>query len=183
MAIGVVDKNEFEEEMRALRIKQELEDKVTEECRSLVRGRGNKPAVPMALRAVIAGEATEGAPSKELQNAFGVSASSVSAYANGATSTSSYNTPRSEISGAISAANENIGRIATHKLLRALDAITDNKVADLSPLKAADLASKMSNVIKNTRPDEIRDGGVKIVVFQPRIKEEDEFEVIEVLDE
>jgi hypothetical protein len=192
MAIGVVASESFAAEMAALGITRDLENKVNAACDALVedrrmitRGRGARPEVPMGLRALIAEEKTLGASSKELQDVFGISASSVSAYGAGATSTASYDTKQPELVESIDAANTRIGRIATHKLLRALDAITDGKVADLSPLKAADLASKMSAVIRNTRADdsEKASSGVKIVVFQPRVKEEDEYQVINILDE
>ncbi len=185
MAIGVVTHSDFEQEMLSLGIGRDLENKVNEEVRLLVHGRGNKAATPVGIQILVAEEKALGAPSKELEEAFDVSASSVSAYGNGATSTASYDTPKPELVNAINATNDKIAVVATRKLMRALDAITDNKVDDLGPLKAADLASKMSNVIKNTRvdADDRKDSGVKIIVFQPRIKEEDEYQTIQVIED
>lgn len=162
----------------------EIVDVVNEEIRLLVHGRGSKPETPAIVRELIAAEATAGASSKVLQGAFNVSGSSVSAYKNGAKSTASYHDKDPGLVDAIDKTNESIARIATGKIMRALGAITDSKVDELSPLKAADLAQKMSNVVKNMKPDEVsKDSGVKIVVFQPRVKEEDEFEIVQVLEE
>ena len=184
MAIGVVTGDAFEREMRALNIVPDIEHQVNEEVRALVRGRGNKPEVPMEMRALIATEKQAGASSKELQDEFGVSASSVSAYANGATSTATYNDPEKAITDALEAsANVVIGK-AQKKLLSALDAISESKLLDAKPNVASAVARDMSNIVKNMKPEAgLTINNNKIVVFKPRTREEDEFETIHVIEE
>src|SRR4249920_401404 len=56
--------------------------------------------VPQSLRKLIAEEAILGTPSNDLQKSFGVSASSVAAYKNGATSCATYNSPNRDLAEA-----------------------------------------------------------------------------------
>jgi hypothetical protein len=184
MAIGVVSAESFDREMRDLGIVPDLEHHVNEEVRALVRGRGNKPEVPMAIRALVATEKLAGAPAELLADEFNISESSVSAYGNGATSTSSYDKKEPEIVAALDKAEERIIGRAQHKLLAALDSISEVKLKESKPNIASAVARDMSNIVRNMKPEAaVNVQNNRIVVFRPRLREEDEFESIQVIDE
>lgn len=185
MSIGVVNDEIFNREMAALGITQSIEQITNESVRNIVRGRRNKKETPEAIRALVATEKQAGAPSAELEKAFNVSKSSVSAYGNGATSTATYNKPDPAITDALTTAGNHIVGIAHNKLISALEAITDEKVTNLSANKAAMLARDMSSVVRNIKPPEqpVNINNNQVVIFRPRMKEEDDFEVIEVVGE
>src|SRR5215510_1658905 len=94
MAMGIVSNKDFDSELSSLQTPKPVE-KIVKQVEVIdvpAKGRGNNLEVPDALRKVI-GEtsAIHGrAEAVELASNFGISPSSVSAYANGSTSTSSY---------------------------------------------------------------------------------------------
>ena len=86
-----------------------------------------------------------------LANNFGVSPSSVSAYAKGATSTASYNSPSQSLISHINKSRDRAIKRASRTLNSALSAITQEKLDDAD---AKDLASigKTAVIIKNLEP-------------------------------
>lgn len=144
--------------------------------------------VPDSLRKIIGEEALLNGRQAALDLAkdFGVSASSVSAYAKGATSTASYNEPSKSIISHINKTRERAIKRASKTLNAALGAITQEKLdyADASDLSG--IAKDMSVIIKNLEPKQVDesdgDGKVKqpFVIYAPTFRDERSFEVIQV---
>ena len=176
----MVSDQEFESEIDSLnavvnRPKFEVLTKV------IARGRGNVKEIDGSIRALVAQEAILGTPSKVIQEEFGVSASSVSAYKNDKTSTSS-----DKIDENLARSNSDTRDIikgkAFNKLISAIEAIDENKLAESSPKTAAQVAQQMSSVIKNISPDS--DAGKsqigQVIIYRPRMKEEEDYDIIDV---
>lgn len=144
--------------------------------------------VPDSLRKIIGETAVIDGRQAALQVArdFGVSPSSVSAYAKGATSTTSYNQPKSDIISHINKSRQRAIKKASKTLNQALGAITQDKLdyADASDLSG--IAKDMSVIIKNLEPASNHGtelDGVKtpqFVIYAPQFKTEQSFEVITV---
>jgi predicted transcriptional regulator len=136
--------------------------------------------IPSALRQVIAEEATNGASVEELTKAFGVSASSVSAYKNGATSTTSYHQKNEKLESVIDRTRDKIHRRASSKLLKALTEITDEKLKDARATDLSSIAANMSRVIEKTSPKEDSKIQNNIIFVSPTQIHADNYEVIDV---
>lgn len=153
------------------------------------RGRGeSNTQVPHALRMVI-GEtaAIEGrSDALDLADRFGISPSSVSAYKEGAHSTSSINTPNVDTKKHINAARLRVTKRATHKLNLALSHITEDKLAEAKVGEIASVAKAMAGVIKDMSPGDEGNknkSNVPFVVFAPIIKNELSYEVVHAKDD
>ena len=155
-----------------------------------IPARGRKEGdvnVPESLRKVIAEEALLNgrASAVDLAKGFGISASSVSAYSNGATSTTSYNSPNKSLISHINKSRERAVKRASKTLNSALAAITQDKLdyADASDLSG--IAKDMSVIIKNLEPRSESDDSnspktPQFVIFAPSFRKEESFEVIDV---
>jgi len=115
---------------------------------------------------------------------FGISRSSVSAYANGATSTKSYNTPASSIISHINRSRARATKKAGKVLSQALAAITQEKLDYTDARDLSGIAKDMSVIIKNLEPPtQVESSGEKtpqFVIYAPSFKDERSFEVITV---
>lgn len=150
--------------------------------------RGRKPGdnnVPDSLRKLIAETALMDGREAALQLAkdFGISASSVSAYTNGATSTTTYNEPKSSIVQHVNIIKERAIKRASRTLNGALKAISQDKLDNTDAKDLAGIARDMTVVIKNLSPDSSSEGsdGTKtpqFVVFAPQFRDERSFESI-----
>lgn len=179
MAIGIVSDDELEREL-ANSGPAPVGVVVT-----LKRGRGeDKTNTPPAVRKIIGEESvTHGhAAGVELGKALGVSESSVSAYQKGSTSTALMDRPDPELLEHITEVQRKVAKSARHKLALAIDAITEDKLAESSPRIAAGVAKDMSVVVKNMEPstEGERGNSTKFVFFVPNMRKEDQFEVIDV---
>jgi hypothetical protein len=185
MAMGIVHKDDFEKEMQRLGIvvnEKEIEQYETE-LKEIERGRGDKKETPESIREFIAAEAICGADINTLRDEMGISKSSISAYKNGATSTATYHKPDESLAKANMEVRDKITGKAQAKLINALDAI-DIIGEKLKPREAADIAMKMSSVVKNLQPDasNMFVNQNKVVIFKPRMREEDDYEVLQVME-
>lgn len=201
MPIGIVSDEEFEaqllnkasEDNNLLnkRVKVIINDDVvinnelTEESIELPsKGRNGSKEVPESLRKLIAGEAIVGVSAIELSEVFNVSKSSVSAYKNGATSTSTYNNPDEALKLHNDGVRSSIVGMAQSKLIEAINEITAEKLRDAKVNIAASVARDMSSIVKNISPS--NEGGSnnnnKVIIYKPRMKEEDDYDVIVVSD-
>lgn len=147
------------------------------------RGVGNIE-VPNALRNVIGQTAvTEGrGEALDLAKRFGLSPSAVSAYANGATSTASYEqTPNKPT---INSAKERVAKRARGKLMRALHHITNDKLEVSSAKDLAGIAKDMSAVVKQMEPEQTKSptetNGPTFIFYAPQMKRESDYEVIHI---
>ena len=145
------------------------------------RGKGNKE-VPVEIKKVIAEQSIKGAPSKLLQDLFGVSPASVSAYKNDATSTASYNEPNKELKKSNNNVRDKISGEARGKLLEALEHITSDKLKEANLKTVASVAKDMSYIVKNMEPDYDRGGDIntQFVFYAPPLKQENEYDTINV---
>ena len=174
MAMLIVDDEEFE-----------LEVARSERVTGIVinshkhGGRGDNDNVSPALREVIAEDALSGIPAKEISKAYGVSASSISAYKNGATSTATYHKPQERLASAVDKTRDKIHRRASSKLLRALTEITDDKLKDSKATDLSTIAANMSRVIEKTSPKESNAIQNNIIFVSPTQIHRDNYEVID----
>lgn len=187
MAMGIVSSKDFEKELdnTAPRKKDSDEAKPVATVIDLpTPGRKEGDVnVPNSLRSVIGATAFEDGRQEaiDLGRQFGISPSSVSAYARGATSTSSYdNTPNSPV---INKSKARVTKRAMAKLMGALHNITPEKLANTSAKELASIAKDMSAVVKTMEPEsEKGDNGKQplpqFVVFAPQFRDERSYEVV-----
>ena len=206
MPIGLVSDEDFEREIKSYRqgttipggkIEPSSTDKLGPIPTPVVEGevvdipkRGRKAgttAVPDSLRALIGEESVINGRESALQlaKAVGVSPSSVSAYAVGATSTASYDKPKPSIIDHINKSRQRAIKRASHVLNEALGAITQEKLDYTDADKLSGIAKDMSAIIKNLEPPKSAEGGEsgkspQFVIFAPQFRDERTFETITV---
>ena len=188
MSIGIVSDLDFESELSRISgdIKKpevKIGTVVTPEKPGRKPGDNN---VPESLRKIIGEESVINGRAEALGLAemFGVSASSVSAYANGATSTASYDTPSKSLFAHLNKSRARSVKKAQRVLRESLDALTPEKLEHVKARDLAGIAKDMSAIIKNLEPEVPKDDSEKepqFVVFAPSfIKHEMFGEVIKV---
>lgn len=146
------------------------------------RGKGNVE-VPSALREIIGEEsAINGrASALEIANQFGVSPSSVSAYANGSTSTASYDNQPGLIK--LNDAKLRVAKKARNRLVMALNSLTQEKIDGAKAKDIAGVAKDMAVVIKSMEPEGPKNNGNSgptFIFYSPNIKREEHFDVVHV---
>lgn len=176
MAMMLVSEEAFDKELNK---DVKIESKVVD----INRGRGNKTEVSEEKRKQIASEVIEtNKTQKEIAIEFGVSTASVSAYANGATSTASYNNPDEQLKKHVDETKVNIGNIARGKLLEAINELTPERVRDSKTKDIASIARDMSVIAKNMEPElnNINTYNNQVLVYRPQVKLEEEFDSLTV---
>jgi len=145
--------------------------------------------VPESLRKIIGETAVIDGRQAALKLAsdFNVSPSSVSAYANGATSTKTYDSPSKSIIAHINKSRQRAIKRAQNTLNGALSAISQEKLDNADPKDLASIAKDMTVVIKNLEPEKASptDDGAKapqFVIFAPQFRDERSFETIKVVE-
>ncbi len=147
-------------------------------------GRGNGSAeVPNEVRKII-GEV--GIVNRQdaiaLAASVGISPSSASAYARGASSLATYNEPQPSLKNHVDKVRGRIVKRAKNRLLDALDAITPDKLLNAELKEASSVARDMSVIIKNM--EENVDNGKAVgqqnnfILFRPLVRSEDAYETI-----
>lgn len=116
----------------------------------------------------------------EIAKEFNVSTASVSAYKNGSTSTSSYNRPDEGLNKFVNNIKTEISDNARSRLLMALNEITPDKIKDTKLRDVASIARDMSVVAKNMEPNANVNINNQVVVYRPKLRNEDEYDVITV---
>ena len=198
MAIGVVSDDDFAKELESLsgtpkvvpstRPSDSCDEVIIVEKPSKGRSDGDNN-VPDSLRQIIGEEAVVNGRQAALGLAgmFGISASSVSAYTNGATSTKSYDQPSSSITNHISRSRERAIKRAGRVLGKSLSAITQDKLDYTDAKDLSAIAKDMSVIIKNLEPEKViqSDDGVKsqFVIYAPQFRDERSFDTINVVEE
>lgn len=136
---------------------------------------------PEVLRKVIAGEFLEGGDACDIQEAFKISRSSISAYVNGSTSTTSYNETLPALSNHNKLVKEKIVKKARSLTRQALRHINPDKLAGCNAVQLASVAVQLSKVAIDNEPVNKTETKIeKVVTYRPRIREEDTFEIIDV---
>lgn len=139
--------------------------------------------VPNGLRQIIGEEsAINGRQSAlEIADKFGISPSSVSAYANGSTSTASYNDQPNL--GQINEAKLRVAKKARNRLVMALNSITQEKIDSAKVKDIAGVAKDMSVVIRSMEPESAKKegpNGPTFIFYSPQIRREEVFDVVHV---
>lgn len=139
--------------------------------------------VPDSIRSII-GETSEVNGRQDaiaLAKTFGLSESSVSAYANGASSTATYDNPKPSIVDVITKSKQRIGRKAAKIAIKAVDNIDDVKLSNCSAVELAQVAKSMGSLVSQMSPDESSKSDHRpqiIQFFAPPMKTEQQFETI-----
>ena len=145
------------------------------------RGIGNVE-VPNALRQIIGEESVLHGREAGIQlaGAFGISPSSVSAYDNGSTSTSSYD--KQPNLNHLNGSRTRIAKRAMNKLGLALKNITRDKLEGAKVTELAAVAKDMSAIVKNMEPETAKgsDGVTRpqFVFYAPQFRDERVFDVV-----
>jgi len=189
MPIGIVTDDDFLRELESYK-----DNKSPEPTRTPVVEVLDKPGrkegdtnIPDSLRKII-GETSvlEGRKAAlGLAGMFGISPSSVSAYAKGATSTTSYNEPKKSIIEHITKSRKRAIKKAQHVLNSAMGAITQEKLDYADAKDLSTIAKDMSVVIKNLEPpappsSAESNNNQQFVIFAPQFRDERSFEHITV---
>lgn len=184
MPIGLVSDDLLQEELSKLNKKPARPQVIDIPKPGRREGDNN---VPDSLRQIIGEESVINGRSSALQIAsqFGISPSQVSAYANGATSTASYDTPSKSIISHINKSRQRAISKAQKTLNAALGSITQDKLDYADPKDLASIAKDMTVVIKNLEPQQVvsDESAVKqpqFVIFAPQFRDERTFETITV---
>jgi hypothetical protein len=178
MSIGIVSDQELEKELNKIQGTTIPSGKVIEKP-SKGRSEGDVN-VPDSLRQIIGETAViDGRQSAlELARDFGISPSSVSAYAKGATSTASYDTPVKSIISHINKSRHRAIKRAAHTLNSALGSITQEKLDYADAKDLAGIAKDMAVIIKNLEPPTsapAEDKQPQFVIFAPQFRDERSF--------
>jgi len=180
MGMGIVSNEEFEKELHINGVRGEVIEK---EKPGRKEGDVN---VPETLRKIIGEESAINGRQDALALAkmLGVSDSSVSAYAHGATSTNSYNKPSKGIQEYIKNRKAKLTKKALHKLAGALDSITPEELDKIKTRDKAAIAKDMSAIVKNLEPSKDSPIGDQqnnqFIFYAPQFMKEQQYDVIEV---
>lgn len=181
MSIGIVSDDDLQAELDRLNGNKPIQPQIVEK-ESPGRSEGDVN-VPDSLRKII-GETSVLEGRQEaiaLAGMFGISASSVSAYAKGSTSTASYDQPAKSIISHINKSRQRYTKKAGKVLSEAMNKIDENKLNDMSAKELASIAKDMSVVIRNLEPQDKTPGegdGNKtpqFVIFAPQFRDERSF--------
>lgn len=178
MGMGVVDDSEFEKDV--INSNAHVPSAVISDIIKSGRRPGDMN-VPDALRKII-GETSELDSVKDavdLASHFGISRSSVSAYAQGATSTKTYDeTPNKKY---LNEAKSRVAVRARKRLMSALKHITDDKMQDAKVGELAVVAKSMAGIIKDMEPTpemERTQNAPQFVIYAPQVRTESHYETI-----
>ena len=154
------------------------------EIKDIKRGRGNTPETPSEIRSAAAISAiNHQGTGKDIADTFGLSPSSVSAYKVGAHSTDSYDSPNPSLLATINDHKEKVSKKARSRLLAALNELTVDKLATAKARDLASIAKDMSSVVKDMEPSvSSSQTNVQFVFMAPRVKDIDDFKIIDVHD-
>lgn len=194
MPLGILTDEQLNKELGITISKKDInriESEVNESARQPInqpkvvdikRGRGNTLEIPHEIRALVSEEVINGARAKDVSKAFGISESSISAYKNDATSTTTYDKPNDPLKESNQIVRDQITDKARGRLMSALDAITDENISNAKVKDIASIAKDMSVIVKNMEPNVPVDNSknTQVIIYRPRMRDEDEFDVITV---
>jgi predicted transcriptional regulator len=179
MPMGIVSDKQFEE---ALKDGTPSPNPPSVQIIDVEKGRGKgNVEVPDGLRKIIGEEsAINGrASALEIANSFGISPSSVSAYANGSNSTATYDTQPGL--NQINDAKLRVAKKARNRLVMALNSLTKEKIEGAKAKDIAGVAKDMAVVIKNMEPEGPKNNGNSgptFIFYSPQMRSEKVFEVV-----
>jgi predicted transcriptional regulator len=186
MPIGIVSDESLQEELKRLEPHPKTVQGTVVDKPSRGRSDGDNN-VPDSLRKIIGEEAVINGRQSALQIAseFGISPASVSAYAKGATSTATYDSPSKSLISHINKSRARAVKRASKTLNAALEAITQDKLDYADATDLSGIAKDMSVIIKNLEPPQESGASEaqrppQFVIFAPQFRKEETFEVIQV---
>ena len=183
MPIGIISQEDFNKELHNSNHKNVITNIPARSDQVIIideipKGRNGKPEVPAEIRSLIAQEALLGVSNKYLAREFNVSESSVSAYKNGATSTTTYDTGNKDLKKRNNIFRDRIVKKASRIALKTLSVIDEGEVAKLGPRDQMALAKDASAIVKNMTPEvDDNQSNVNYIFFAPKQKEEEDFDV------
>jgi predicted transcriptional regulator len=142
------------------------------------RGEGNGNKTMEERKEIAAAAIASGLTNDEIAKAFDVSHQAVSSYKHGATSEATYHKKVPELESHVNQVKNQISEAAQNKLMTAINLLTDSKIGQAKARDIAGIAKEMSVVLKNMTPEGPLIDNRKVLVYQPRLKEEDDFVVI-----
>src|SRR5690348_6605463 len=156
MPIGIVNKEDYEKEIGN---KKNVQDDDMPARSGIItnlpdKGRGEKLETPEPIRALIAQEVLSGGMLRDVAREYNVSQSSVAAYAHGAHSTASYNSPDGKLKKKNNIFKDRIVKRAGRLALTALDAISPDDFRNASLRDKSTVAREMASVVRDMIPDE-----------------------------
>ena len=180
MSLGLVDDIAFQEELARLSGAKKPDIIVKERE---VRGK----EIPLEIKKLAAEDALNGGNQHEIAKSYGITQPTVSAAENGMNATNTdVRKPNVDLLPFINTVKTKIVKRASSKVLKALDAITEEKIEGLSANKAAQLARDCTAIMKDMSVQESnnnQDNRVQIVIHAPRERSIDEFEVVKAINE
>lgn len=170
MPLGIVSNEDFEsalnDSIKAPEIKIEIE-----------KGRGKGTTeVPELIREIVSEDAiqngNQSALNEGLAKFFQVSASSVSAYKNDATSTKTYHEPNKDLKKSNNRVKKVIVGKARRVMQASLDAITDDKLEGSKATDLSVIARNMAGIIRDMEPAEKKEvsQAAQIVIYKPQMQ-------------
>lgn len=184
MPMGIVSDAEFNSELkRNPSTQNETTMPSARIIQSPEKGRGiGNVGTPDSLRRIIGETAITDGPSEatQLGKNFGLSQSSVSAYTKGATSTASYDDrPNKDL---ITGTKLRIQSKARAKLIKSINALTDEKLETAKARDLAGIAKDMAAVIKVMEPeshnDSAKQNGPTFIFYSPQPRKEETYDVV-----
>lgn len=183
MAMGIVSDDDFADERE---IHEKHNNKIAVIKDHVGSGNNRTENVGPSVRKIISEVALEEG-NKSAEKTFGVSASSVTAYKNGSTSSATIGVKKDkDLSQFVSSTRERIVRKASRRLNLSLDGITPDKLANASLRESSAVARDMAAIIREMAPSDENNGNkmnVQFVLHAPAIRKESDYEVIDVTNE
>jgi len=185
MPIGIVSPEDYEKEI------VHKDDNKNIPARSGIitqlpdKGRGEKLETPEPIRALVAQEVLSGGTLRDIAREYNISPSSASAYAVGATSTSTYNSPDKKLNKKNNIFKDRIVRKAARLSLTALESISPDDFRNASLRDKSTVAREMASVVRDMIPDEHKadDKKVQIVIYAPSMKSMEDYNTAIRVDE
>ena len=181
MPMGIVSDSDFDSEISRVSVPPPATKTPVKVPEVVERG----PNVPDSLRRIIGDEAASNGreAAVELARQFGISPSSASAYAVGATSTATYDErPNQDV---IKSARGRIIKKAGAKMRMALNAITADKLEGTKARDLAGIAKDMSAIVRNMEdsdPNKNRTDPnapkATFLVYAPTVREENHYQTV-----
>lgn len=125
---------------------------------------------------------TSGLSKEEVSALTGASVSQVGAYKRGATSSTDSKNSNEPLAEVVEGIKNQVSNAAQNKLMLAIEALTGEKISGAKARDIAGIAKDMSSIMKNMTPDGPLIQNNKVLIYQPRLREEDDFVTIESLD-
>ena len=172
MPLGIVNNQDFEAELVKPGVRPQstiinLPDK----------GRGETLEVPDMIRSIVGEDALENGSRATLSEGglakyLGISPSSVSAYKNGSTSTSTYDKPEPKLNERIGKRKRIIVGKASKVLNESLSHLNDGRLVDSKPVELSQIARNMAGIIKDMEPAEKKEisAAAQIIIYKPAMQ-------------